>query len=405
MMSNSPIKCEVLVIGGGAIGLGIAIAVQQSRANSKIIIIEKEEDVCLHASGRNSGVIHAGFYYSSETLKSKFCRVGNLELKKFCHDQGLPLKEIGKVVVAKDAGDVKLLEDLMARAQANGVDIELLDERELSAYEPMAKTHEKFLWSPTTSIADPYRVAQALKDKFLAGGGRILCGEKLVEFRGGLAVFASGNSVSFSVCVNSAGAGALSIANECGVGNEFGLLPVLGGYISTSASNMPLKRMVYAAPHPLSPFLGIHFTPTLDGIVKIGPTAMPVLGREQYSISDGCTSEEAKQSLRALSSYVFGDPINAIKTLTNQISQASLPRMVHAASGLVPKTPNSKVWRRGKAGIRSQLIDFNHKVFVQDFIVRESPGVIHVLNAVSPGWTSALPFGRYITEDFIMAKL
>ena len=207
------------------------------------------------------------------------------------------------------------------------------------------------------------------------------------------------------MCVNSAGAGALNIAKKCGAGNEFGLLPVLGGYISTSVSKIPLKRMVYAAPHPLSPFLGIHFTPTLDGMVKIGPTAMPVFGREQYSISDGFTSEEARQSLCALSNYVFGDPINAIKTLANQISQANLQRMVLAASELVPTTPNSKVWRRGKAGIRSQLVDFNKKVFVQDFVVSESPGVIHILNAVSPGWTSALPFGRYIVEEFIMGKL
>ena len=378
---------------------------QESHSYLKVIIIEKEEEVCLHASGRNSGVIHAGFYYSSESLKSKFCRLGNLELKKFCHDEDLPIKEIGKVVVAKNAGDVKLLEDLAERAQANGVEIELLDEEELATYEPMAKTHEKFLWSPTTAIASPHDVAQALKRRFLAGGGQILCGERLVEFRGDLAIFATGTSVSFNVCVNSAGAGALSIANKCGVGNEFGLLPVLGGYISTSAAKIPLKRMVYAAPHPLSPFLGIHFTPTLNGMVKIGPTAIPVLGKEQYSISDGFTSREAVQTLRALGNYVFGDPAHAIKALTNQASQGNLKRMVHAASKLVPMTPNSKAWYRGKAGIRSQLIDFNKKVFVQDFIVRESPGVIHILNAVSPGWTSALPFGRYIVEEFIAEKL
>ena len=404
-MHKSPIKCEVLIIGGGVIGLSIGIAMQQSRAQSKVIIIEKEEEVCLHASGRNSGVIHAGFYYSSESLKSKFCRLGNLELKKFCRDKNLQIQEIGKVVVAKNIGDVKLLEDLAERAQANGVDIELLDEEELATYEPMARTYEKFLWSPTTAIANPHDVAQALKNEFFAGGGQILCGERLVEFRGDYAIFFSGNSVSFDVCVNSAGVGALSIANKCGVGNEFGLLPVLGGYISTSADKIPLKRMVYAAPHPLSPFLGIHFTPTLNGIVKIGPTAMPVLGKEQYSISDGCTSKEGVQTLRALSNYVFGDPVHAIKALANQVSQANLQRMVHAASELVPKTPNSKVWHRGKAGIRSQLVDFNKRVFVQDFIICESPGVIHILNAVSPGWTSALPFGRYIVEDFILGKL
>lgn len=188
-MNRSPIKGDVLIIGAGIIGLGIAVALQECRPNTMIIIAEKKDEVCLHASGRNLRVIHAGFYYSSEFLKSKFCRLGNLELKKFCRDQKLPLKEIGKVVVAKNAGDVKLLEDLAIREEANGVDIELLSEKKLYGYESMTKTYEKFLWSPTTSIANPYEVALAMKSGFLARGGQILFGEKLYEFRENLAVF------------------------------------------------------------------------------------------------------------------------------------------------------------------------------------------------------------------------
>ena len=163
--------------------------------------------------------------------------------------------------------------------------------------------------------------------------------------------------------------------------------------------------MVYAAPHPLSPFLGIHFTPTLDSHVKIGPTAIPVLGSEQYSVTDGFSAQEMRSTLRALNSYVLGDPMTAIKTLGNQLSQASLRSMVNAASDLVPNTPEPKVWSRGKAGIRSQLVDLNKREFVQDFVISESPGVVHILNAVSPGWTSALPFGRYVVEEFLLSKI
>jgi L-2-hydroxyglutarate oxidase len=404
-MIKSSFNCDVIIIGGGVVGLSIAIALQESQGNLKIVIAEKEEKVTLHASGRNSGVIHAGFYYSSESLKSKFCRLGNFELKKFCRDQNLPLLEIGKVVVAKNEDDVKRLEILSARAQDNGVDIDLLDQGMLSRYEPMAKTHEKFLWSPATAIAGPIEVGQALEKVFLARGGKILFNEKLSSFAGNSAVFASGNVVRFKACVNAAGAGALAIANICGIGKEFGLLPVLGGYISTSKSNIPLKTMVYAAPHPLSPFLGIHFTPTLDGRVKIGPTAIPILGSEQYSLMNGFTLQEARSTLRSLGSYVLGDPKAAVKTLGNQISQASLQKMVCSASDLVPSTPGSKVWDRGKAGIRSQLVDLEKKEFVQDFVISESPGVVHILNAVSPGWTSALPFGRYVVEEFLLSKI
>ena len=404
-MIKRSLKCDVIIIGGGVVGLGIAIALQESHGNLKIVIAEKEEKVILHASGRNSGVIHAGFYYSSESLKSKFCRLGNSELKKFCREQKLPLLEIGKVVVAKNEDDVERLAVLAERAQANGVDIDLLEESNLPKYEPMAKTYEKFLWSPATAIAGPKDVGQALEKVFLERGGKILFKEKLLHFQGNTAVFASGNVVGFKACINSAGAGALAIANECGIGKEFGLLPVLGGYISTAKNNIPLKTMVYAAPHPLSPFLGIHFTPTLDNQVKIGPTAIPVLGSEQYSVTDGFSAQEMRSTLRALNSYVLGDPISAVKTLGNQLSQANLRSMVNAASDLVPNTPESKVWSRGKAGIRSQLVDLNKREFVQDFVISESPGVVHILNAVSPGWTSALPFGRYVVEEFLSRKI
>jgi L-2-hydroxyglutarate oxidase len=404
-MIKGSLNCDVIIIGGGVVGLGIAIALQESHGNLKIVIAEKEEKVILHASGRNSGVIHAGFYYSSESLKSKFCRLGNSELKKFCREQKLPLLEIGKVVVAKNEDDVKRLAVLAERAQANGVDIDLLEESNLPKYEPMAKTYEKFLWSPATAIAGPKNVGQALEKVFLERGGKILFKEKLHHFQGNTAVFTSGNVVGFKACVNSAGAGALAIANECGIGKEFGLLPVLGGYISTTKKNIPLKTMVYAAPHPLSPFLGIHFTPTLDNQVKIGPTAIPVLGSEQYSVMDGFTAQEMRSTLRALNSYVLGGPISAFKTLGNQLSQANLRSMVNAASELVPNTPEPKVWSRGKAGIRSQLVDLNKREFVQDFVISESPGVVHILNAVSPGWTSALPFGRYVVEKFLLGKI
>ena len=404
-MIKSSLNCDVIVIGGGVVGLSIAIALQESQGNLQIIIAEKEERVILHASGRNSGVIHAGFYYSSESLKSKFCRLGNSELKKFCRDQKLPLLEIGKVVVAKNEDDVKRIAVLAERAQANGVDIDFLEESNLPKYEPMAKTYEKFLWSPATAIAGPKDVGEALERVFLERGGEILFKEKLLHFQGNTAVFASGNVVGFKACVNSAGAGALAIANKCGIGKEFGLLPVLGGYISTSKNNIPLRTMVYAAPHPLSPFLGIHFTPTLDNQVKIGPTAIPVFGSEQYSVLDGFSAQELGSTLRALNSYVLGDPLSAVKTLGNQLSQANLRSMVNAASDLVPNTPEPKVWSRGKAGIRSQLVDLNKREFVQDFVISESPGVVHILNAVSPGWTSALPFGRYVVEEFLSNKI
>lgn len=387
------------------IGLAIGLAIQENQANLKILVLEKEADVCQHASGRNSGVIHAGFYYSSESLKARFCRLGNLELKKFCREQSLPLREIGKVVIAKSSADLTLLEGLQLRAQANSVETQLLNAAVLPNYEPMAKTFEKFLWSPTTAIASPPAVAQAMKDLFLRRGGKLLTGEEVLKISEDVTFLKGGGTVKFKVCVNSAGASALELAQANGVGKEFGLLPVVGGYISTPWNLIPLKTLVYSAPHPLSPFLGIHFTLTLDGAVKIGPTALPVIGREQYSLIDGFTLKELVQTFRTLGHYVYGDPIATVQNLLHQMSNSNSNQMVREGAKLVRDIPPTQVWKRGKAGIRAQLVDVKKNRFVDDFIVEEKLNVIHILNAVSPGWTSSFPFGRYIAEKFIFPIL
>ena len=144
-----------VIIGAGIIGISIGIAILEQNSQKKVLIIDKEKIPGFHASGRNSGVIHAGFYYSPESLKAKFCRLGNIELKKFCKENGLKILETGKVVVCQNYQDVARLEDLYERGISNGVDMEILNKSELSKIEPAAKTVEKFIWSPTTSVGNP----------------------------------------------------------------------------------------------------------------------------------------------------------------------------------------------------------------------------------------------------------
>ena len=146
---------DYLVIGSGVIGLSIGIALLESKSKVKVSIYEKESSLGLHASGRNSGVIHSGFYYSPESLKARFCADGNKELKALCKVNNLPLKETGKVVVTSNLGEVGRLEILYRRGLENKIEIELLDANQLTKFEPAARTHGKFLWSPTTAIADP----------------------------------------------------------------------------------------------------------------------------------------------------------------------------------------------------------------------------------------------------------
>ena len=168
-----PKKCDVLIIGGGIIGLSIGIALLESKPSLKVIIAEKEKGLGFHASGRNSGVLHAGFYYSPNSLKAKFCREGNNELRKVAKKHGIPVRDVGKVVVARNADENVRLETLFERGVKNGVDIELKLAEELKTFEPLAVTCERFLWSPTTGVSDPKAINEALLKDFISLGGKI----------------------------------------------------------------------------------------------------------------------------------------------------------------------------------------------------------------------------------------
>ena len=159
-----------IVIGAGIVGISIGLAILERNPDKKVLVIDKESKPGIHASGRNSGVLHAGFYYSPDSLKAKFCRLGNMELKNFCKENEIPILETGKVVVCQTKSDVTRLEELYRRGIANGVDIEILDSSNLDKIEPAAKTIDKFIWSPTTAVGNPQLVITKLAEKFLKNG-------------------------------------------------------------------------------------------------------------------------------------------------------------------------------------------------------------------------------------------
>ena len=162
---------DVLIVGAGVVGLAIGLGILESRPTSKVIILEKESALGKHASGRNSGVLHACFYYSPDSLKAKFCRDGNLELRELCREFNIPLKEVGKVVVSRNEAEDLRLDNLLKRGEANGVELELLPKSRLADFEPLAKTYERFLWSPNTAISDSSSVISAMRSKFISLGG------------------------------------------------------------------------------------------------------------------------------------------------------------------------------------------------------------------------------------------
>ena len=161
------VRCDVLILGGGVIGLSTGIALLQAKPSLKVIIAEKEDRLALHASGRNSGVLHAGLYYSPDSLKAKFCREGNKELRILATKYNIPVREVGKVVVVRNDDENKGLEMLYERGIKNGVDLEIHETSYLKKYESLTITHERFLWSPTTAVSDPTAIMEAMRQEFM----------------------------------------------------------------------------------------------------------------------------------------------------------------------------------------------------------------------------------------------
>ena len=396
-----PQKCDVLIIGGGVIGLSIGIACLESKPSQKVIIAEKEKTLGLHASGRNSGVLHAGFYYSPDSLKAKFCREGNQELRRVAKRHGIPVRDVGKVVLARNSVENERLDKLFEQGIKNGVDIELKTADELKFLEPLAVTHGRFLWSPTTGVSDSKAINAALLQDFISLGGKIDFNTKVKLIQKNSEIIDGANQYEAKHFINSAGAQSDRIARALGVGLEYAMLPFMGVYRSTEEKYLPLQRLVYPVPHPINPFLGVHFTLSLDDRVKIGPTAIPVLGREQYSLRAGWSASDFVQTLKSAKSLTLGNSHDLTALLKSEWPKLIQNQLVGKSAELVPSAIQVTEWTRNPPGIRAQLVHLPTGKLEEDFVVRSKWNSTHILNAVSPGWTSALVFGRAVAESII----
>jgi L-2-hydroxyglutarate oxidase LhgO len=399
-MNNSE-KYDYTIIGAGIVGIAIGIALLEKNPKKKVAIVDKEPQPGVHASGRNSGVLHAGFYYSPDSLKAKFCKVGNQELSKYCKKNNLPFKNTGKVVVTKDSSELGRLRDLFERGTKNGIDLELLSKSELRKIEPSANTNQQFIWSPTTSIADPKLVNLSLADKFKSLGGIFYFDQKAsLEIKtGSVELVLNSKTFKTEIIINSSGAFAASLAKQVGVGKEFVCLPFLGSYWKTKQNSQTPKRLIYPVPNPINPFLGVHTTNTLNGDIKIGPTAFPVIGKEQYKLTNGFNFSELREFIVASKSMMNSKSMDFKNLALTELLKQFKVKVVSSSNYLSDAIKLNKGWSKYPAGIRAQIVNIENNSLEMDYIVRSDKNVVHVLNAVSPGWTSALPFGRWVVEN------
>lgn len=390
-------KTDFLVIGGGVIGLNIARDLRRRYGNSGITLIEKESDCGLHASGRNSGVLHAGFYYAPKSLKAAFTRGGNQELTAYCEAKGLPINRCGKLVVAKDRRDHPALDELLRRGHANGIAIDNISEKEAKAIEPRVKTCERALFSPTTSTVDPRRVLEAMKADAIREGVTIECGSQYLR-RGGTSIETSAGRYQAGYVVNAAGLYADRIARDFGFSERYRILPFKGLYLYSNQPPGALKTNIYPVPDLANPFLGVHFTVTVNGHAKIGPTAIPALWREQYQGYRGFKFFEFAEILIRTFGLIALSAFDFKRLAMRELAKYSRARLVSQAGVLLEGVQLDHFEKWGPAGIRAQLLDLKQRKLEMDFILEGDRGSMHVLNAVSPAFTCSLPFSRYVGE-------
>lgn len=390
-------KTDFLVIGGGVIGLNIARDLRRRYGDSRVTLIEKESDCGLHASGRNSGVLHAGFYYAPKSLKAAFTRNGNQELTAYCEAKDLPINRCGKLVVAKDRGDHPALDELLRRGHANGIAIENISEDEAKAIEPRVKTCERALFSPTTATVDPRRVLEAMKADAIREGVTIDCAVQYLGRRG-TSIETTAGVYHTGYVVNAAGLYADRIARDFGFSERYRILPFKGLYLYSNQQPGALRTNIYPVPDLGNPFLGVHFTVTVDGHAKIGPTAIPALWREQYQGYGGFKLGEFAEILIRTCGLIALSAFDFKRLAIRELAKYSRARLVAQAGALLEGVQLDHFSKWGAPGIRAQLLDLKQRTLEMDFVLEGDRESMHVLNAVSPAFTCSLPFSRYVGE-------
>jgi L-2-hydroxyglutarate oxidase len=388
---------DFLVIGGGIIGISIARELKRRLPAAAVTLIEKEPACGLHASGRNSGVLHAGFYYSADSLKAKFTRAGNEAMTAYCAARSIPLNKCGKLVVAKDESELSQLDELLARGARNNVPLESLTEEQAREMEPRVKTYKRAIFSPTTSSGDPRRVIGAMQLDANREGISIISGERYLRRKQGRVVTPNGYWSAGHV-INAAGLYADKIALDFGFSENYRILPFKGLYLHSDEPPGSLRTNIYPVPDLRNPFLGVHFTVKEDGHIKIGPTAIPAFWREQYGTFDNFRFGEFVEILFREAGLMFSSSFDFKQLAVEELKKYSRPRLVALASRLASGVDLKHYQRWGPPGIRAQLLDIKSRKLEMDFVIEGDERSTHLLNAVSPGWTCSLPFASYVVD-------
>lgn len=389
---------EVAIVGGGIVGLATARELLRRKPGLRLIVLEKEAEIAQHQTGHNSGVIHAGVYYAPGSLKAKLCVAGAAEMMRYCDEKGIPWQRCGKVIVATEESELPRLDELLRRGTANNVPgLRMIDADELREVEPHVRGIRALL-SPNTGIVDYGQVAKAYAEDILELGGEIRTRHEVAAIdrrSGSTRLMTGGGEIEASLVVTCAGVYSDRVSQMTGAAREPRVVPFRGDYYILNPARRHLVRSnIYPVPDPDFPFLGVHFTPRMNGDIWLGPNAVLAFSREGYRFRDVRPKDVGELFTNtgfrrfAMKHWKIGFDEMA-RDLSKKRFLASLQKFIPEMTmdDLLP----------GPSGVRAQALSLDGKL-VDDFVIDRGEGVLHVRNAPSPAATSSLQIGAMIAD-------
>jgi len=396
---------DVAVVGAGIVGLAVARELLMRHPGLSVAVLERESEVGQHQTGHNSGVIHSGVYYTPGSLKARLCVSGSALMFAYCDERGIPYEKCGKLIVAIRADELGRLDDLEQRGRANGVPgLRRVTGPEIEEIEPEARGLAA-LHCPSTGIVDYAQVTRELaRDVTERGGSVILNAEVSALERKGHQTWlrSSAQDTAASVVVTCAGLWSDRLAVASGAPEDPRIVPFRGGYLHVRPTGGALLRgLVYPVPDPDLPFLGVHVTKHIDGEVTLGPTALLVGARDAYRIWR-LRWRDIRETATWPGSWRMARTYWRVG-LSELAMAASRKRFVRAAAQYVPAVADIGVHGPDIGGVRAQALS-RDGTLVDDFVISETDGALHVRNAPSPAATSSLALARELADRVESAR-
>lgn len=390
---------DFLIIGAGIIGLSVAKELKARYPRAKIALLEKEKQIGLHASGRNSGVLHSGIYYPQDSLKAKVCAQGARRMYEFAKEHHLPCQKTGKVIVATCKEDTVTVDFLLQNAASNKINASRLSETEIKAIEPYANPYQTGIYVPDTACIDSKSVLAKLCDIVTESKTALHLDQEVraVDHKKKI-IKTQHEKFTFGFLFNCSGSGTDRIAKMFHLAQDYTLLPFKGIYYKLAKNkNHYVKGNIYPVPDLKLPFLGIHFTRTIHGDVYVGPTAIPAFGRENYGILKG-VSHEAFRILKDIMLMYLANQQNFRLLMHSEMKKYLKHHFIRSARKLIANITANDLLSSNKVGIRPQLINLKKRRIEMDYIIEQDMHSMHVLNAISPAFTSAFAFAELLVN-------